>query len=210
MVPVFDRGVVRRTQAERRQGTQAAILNAALRVLVEEGYAGFSAIGVAARAGVSRGAQEHYYPKKVDLIAAATEHALDEAIAHARAATSTIGSAETAIEEFLAESEAFFFTPAFMALMEIVIVARSDKALGGIVYPVLESSRRELDRIWVDALVGAGYARPDAEQFIELSQYLLRGLFFVSTWLPYHVRRAETLETWRKFAPFVLGSNGRV
>lgn len=175
-----------------------------MQTLVEEGYAGFSAIGVAARAGVSRGAQEHYYPKKIDLIVAATKHALDEAIAHARATSSTIGSPETAVEEFLAESEAFFFAPAFMALMEIVIVARSDKALGTIIYPVLESSRRELDLIWLDALVSAGYARPDAEQFIELSQYLLRGIFFVNTWLPYRVRRAATLDSWRKFAPSML------
>ena len=199
------KAVTRRTQAERRQETQSAILKAAMQTLVEEGYAGFSAIGVAARAGVSRGAQEHYYPKKIDLIVAATKHALDEAIAHARATSFTIGSPETAIEEFLAESEAFFFAPAFMALMEIVIVARSDQALGKIIYPVLESSRRELDLIWLDALVSAGYARTDAEQFIELSQYLLRGIFFVSTWLPYHVRRAKTLEAWRRFAPSVLG-----
>ncbi len=199
----------RRTQAERRQETQAAILNAALLTLVADGYAGFSAIGVAARAGVSRGAQEHYYPKKIDLIAAATEHALDRAIAHARTTSSTIGSPETAVEEFLAESEAFFFTPAFMALMEIVIVARSDKALGEIVYPVLESSRRALDRIWLEALVSAGYGAPDAEQFIELSQYLLRGLFFVSTWLPYKVRRTETLGAWRKIASSILGPSKR-
>ena len=204
-----DKDVPRRTQAERRQETQAAILNASVLTLVEEGYAGFSAIGVAARAGVSRGAQEHYYPKKIDLIAAATKHALDEAIAHARATSSTIGSPETAVDEFLAESEAFFFAPAFMALMEIVIVARSDKALGKIVYPVLASSRRELDRIWLDALVSAGYPQLEAEQFIELSQYLLRGIFFVSTWLPYHVRRAATLQAWRKFAPSILGSNRR-
>ncbi|WP_174291489.1 TetR/AcrR family transcriptional regulator [Sphingomonas bacterium] len=198
------KAVTRRTQAERRQETQAAILTAALQSLVEEGYAGFSAIGVAARAGVSRGAQEHYYPKKIDLVTAATAHALDEAIAHARATSSTIGSPETAIDEFLAESEAFFFAPAFTALMEIVIVARSDKALAKIVYPVLASSRRELDRIWLDALVHAGYARADAEQFIELSQYLLRGIFFVNTWLPYHVQRTATLEAWRKLAPLVL------
>ena len=197
----------RRTQAERRQETQAAILEAALLILVEEGYANFSAIGVAARAGVSRGAQEHYFPKKINLIAAATEHALNEAVAHAhaRAALSTVRSADSAVDEFLAESEAFFFSPAFRALMEIVIVARSDKALGAIVYPVLERTRRELDRIWLDALVSAGYARANAEQFIELSQHLLRGLFLVKTWLPYHVRRGATLETWRKIAPAILG-----
>ena len=63
---------LRRTQIERRSETQAAILSAAIDLLAEHGYAGFSASRVAARAGVSRGAQEHYFPKKNDLIAAAT------------------------------------------------------------------------------------------------------------------------------------------
>ncbi|MGP0094758.1 MAG: TetR family transcriptional regulator [Xanthobacteraceae bacterium] len=52
-----------RPQLERRNETQAAIMSAALRILSDDGYAGFSASRVAARAGVSRGAQEHYFPK---------------------------------------------------------------------------------------------------------------------------------------------------
>src|SRR6185437_8395863 len=59
--------VARRTQEQRRLQTQAAILAAAVELLTEIGYARFSASGVAARAGVSRGALEHYYPRKIDL-----------------------------------------------------------------------------------------------------------------------------------------------
>jgi len=57
----------RRTQLERRNETQAAILSAAVGLLAEHGYAGFSASRVAARAGVSRGAQEHYFPDSAAL-----------------------------------------------------------------------------------------------------------------------------------------------
>src|ERR1700730_8526559 len=74
----------RRTQVERRNETQGAILSASIGLLAEKGYAGFSASRVAARAGVSRGAQEHYFPRKNDLIAAATQQAMREAVAHAR------------------------------------------------------------------------------------------------------------------------------
>ena len=65
----------RRTQEERRAGTQSRILTAALDVLVEKGHAHFTTIGVAAKAGVSRGAQENYFRTRTDLIAAATAHA---------------------------------------------------------------------------------------------------------------------------------------
>jgi AcrR family transcriptional regulator len=61
----------RRTQEERWRTTQQAILEAAIAVLVKEGYAGFSTITVARRAGVSRGAREYYFRTKYDLIAAA-------------------------------------------------------------------------------------------------------------------------------------------
>jgi AcrR family transcriptional regulator len=51
----------RRTQLQRRNETQAAILEASINLLAEKGYARFSASRVAAEAGVSRGAQEHYF-----------------------------------------------------------------------------------------------------------------------------------------------------
>jgi len=51
----------RGTQDERRRATQEAILKAAVALLVEEGYAKFSTISVAKRAGVSRGARENHF-----------------------------------------------------------------------------------------------------------------------------------------------------
>src|SRR5271156_2133541 len=111
----------RRTQAARRSQTQAAILSASLRVLIEEGYAGFSASRVAARARVSRGAQEHYYPKKNDLIAAATRFAMQEAVHHAESLAKTAAQSSDPISKFLSDSEHFFFTPVFRAMIEIMI-----------------------------------------------------------------------------------------
>ncbi len=119
----------RRTQAERRSRAQAAILSASIQVLIEDGYARFSASRVAARAGISRGAQEHYFPKKKDLIAAATRHAMREAVAHAQFLARTAIPSDDPIEKFLMDSEHFFFRPTFRAMTEIMIAARSDRAL---------------------------------------------------------------------------------
>lgn len=194
----------RRSQADRRRATKAAIMDASLKVLIESGYAGFSASGVAARAGVSRGAQEHYYPKKNDLIAAATDFAMQQAIDHARKSASAASSAVNPIDRFMASSEDFFFMPVFMAMTEILIAARSDRDLAHIVYPIIKDARRVLDEIWTDTLVEAGHSRERARQFIELTHYVLRGLFYVSSWTPYEVSREEVIRTWRKLAPAVL------
>ena len=178
---------------------------ASLDILVEDGYAGFSASRVAARAGVSRGAQEHYYPRKIDLIAAATEHAMRAAVAHAQALARRATKSSDPIAKFLADSEHFFFTPVFRAMLEIMVFARSDPDLSRIVNPIVQEARRVLNGIWTDTLDAAGYPRENAQQFIELTHYLLRGLFVASTWLPYDIDRAAVVETWRRLAPTALG-----
>ncbi len=79
----------RRTQKQRRRETQEAVLSAAVQVLIEDGYAKFSASRVAAKARVSRGAQEHYFPTKNALVAAAALHAMKEAVKHAEVSCPT-------------------------------------------------------------------------------------------------------------------------
>jgi AcrR family transcriptional regulator len=67
----------RRTQEERRSRTQARLLEATMECLVDLGWSGTSTTEVARRAGVSRGAQQHHYPTKMVLVAAALEHLLE-------------------------------------------------------------------------------------------------------------------------------------
>lgn len=194
----------KRTQLERRNETQAAILSASIDLLAENGYAGFSASRVARRAGVSRGAQEHYFPKKNDLIAAATQHAMREAVEHARSLAHTATGAADPVAKFLTNSEHFFFRPVFRAMIEIMIAARSDRALTHIVNPIVLDARQVLNGIWIETLGAVGYPRANAQLFIELTHYLFRGVFLVANWLPYQIDRTEIFEVWRRLAPAVL------
>jgi AcrR family transcriptional regulator len=194
----------RRTQLERRNETQGAILSASIRLLAKHGYAGFSASRVASEAGVSRGALEHYFPKKNDLIAAATGYAMREAVEHARSLAQSATASKDPIEKFLSDSGHFFFRPVYRAMIEIMIAARSDRGLARTLNPIVQDARRVLNGIWTDTLDAAGYPRENAQQFIELTHYLLRGLFLVTNWLPYNVDRAEVVELWRRLAPTVL------
>ena len=194
----------RRTHAERRSATQAAILSASIKLLIEDGYAGFRASRVAARAGVSRGAQEHYYPKKIDLIGAATRFAMDEAVRHAQSLAVSAAQSSDPIEKFLADSQDFFFAPIYRALIEIMIAAHSDPALARVINPIVQKARLMLNSIWADTLDAIGHPRDNAQQFIELTHYMMRGLFLVSYWLPYHIDRSATIEAWRSLAPTIL------
>jgi AcrR family transcriptional regulator len=194
----------RRTQEERRARTQAAILKAAIALLIESGYSGFSAARVAGRAGVSRGAQEHYYPTKHKLIAATTQQAMNEALGHARSLARSASHSRDPVAKFLLDSEHFFFNPLFRALIEIMVAARSDKVLARLCYPIVRKARVELNKLWTDTLAGAGYRADQARQFVELTHYLLRGVFLVATWLPYGVDRRQAIAAWRKLIPSIL------
>lgn len=74
-------GPRRRTQAERRAATRGALLDATLEVLVEVGYARLTTAQVVARAGVTRGAQAHYFATKADLVVQALAHLTDRLVA---------------------------------------------------------------------------------------------------------------------------------
>ena len=135
-------------------------------------------------AGVSRGAQEHYFPKKNDLIAAATRHAMREAVEQPDRSPAPLYRLADPVAKFLTDSEHFFFRPVFRAMAEIMIAARSDRALARRVEPYRSGgagrAQRHLDR----TLDAAGYPRENAQRFIELTHYLLRGLSSSRTGCP--------------------------
>ena len=66
----------RRTQAERRQVTRAALLDATVECLAEQGYAGATTRVIAQRAGVTPGALQHHFRSKSELVAATMRHLL--------------------------------------------------------------------------------------------------------------------------------------
>lgn len=67
----------RRTQAERRAATKAALLEACVDCLLEFGYTKLTTAAVVSRAQVSRGAQAHYFSTKAELVVASLRHLTD-------------------------------------------------------------------------------------------------------------------------------------
>jgi hypothetical protein len=128
------------------------------------------------------------------------------AVAHAERLAARGG--KRTIEQFLLDSEHFFFSPVYRAMLELAIAAASDAALGKHHRPIVARARRRLDRIWLDSLDAAGFPRRSAQRFIQLTDYLLRGVFVVSTWLPYKTNRRAVLKTWAALAPAILDLRG--
>ncbi len=122
----------RRTQAQRSAETRAALLNSTIVCLIEHGYGGVTTRLVAERAGLSQGALQGQFKTKAQLVAGAVgyleEQLLGELAAIPRAAT----EAEPSIgaSEFLDRLWELHRGPLFLAVLELLIAARTEPGLG--------------------------------------------------------------------------------
>jgi AcrR family transcriptional regulator len=122
-------GRKRLTHAERSSQTKARLLEVTIELLIENGYARTSTNDVARRAGLSRGAQVHHFPRKVDLVIAAVE---DLALKHRE---TLLGKMEklpedaTRTEVALKSLWEVYRGPLYVAAMELRIAARTDPEL---------------------------------------------------------------------------------
>ncbi|MDT0310660.1 TetR/AcrR family transcriptional regulator [Streptomyces sp. DSM 44917] len=119
----------RRTQDERRSRTRALLLDATVACLVELGWTGTSTTEVARRAGVSRGAQQHHYPTKMALVAAALEHLIEAQRRSFEDAFAALPPEQHNVRGALDLLWDVFRQPPAKALLELAIAARTDEEL---------------------------------------------------------------------------------
>ena len=91
-----------RSQAERSEGTRAALLAAARGLFAERGYAGVSTEDVVTAAGVTRGALYHHYRDKRDLFRAVFEQLEADLVARLAGSVTEAADARTAIDRGMA------------------------------------------------------------------------------------------------------------
>ena len=118
-----------RTQEQRRAETRSKLLDATIKSLVENGYAGTTTRSVAALAGVSPGAIGHYFPRRVDLIAGAMERLIDEGVAAWRDAADELRDDPERIPALLDRSWAEFSGPSFGVFVKVWTAAAGDPEL---------------------------------------------------------------------------------
>ena len=118
-------------QDERSAETRRRLLDATVACLVERGYAGTTTTEIASRAGVSRGAQLHHFPKKDELVVSALEHVFELRLAEMSAAVAErpSGSRAHRIALLIDAMWPLFKGPTFCAWLELVVASRTDPAL---------------------------------------------------------------------------------
>lgn len=191
---------VRRTQTERREMTRSKLLAAAVACLTEHGYAATSVVDVQQRAGVSRGALQHYWPSRAALMVDAVKTLFDSMATHLRTQMANAGPAKqdpsrqirTAIELLWSS----FDSSLFRAELELWVAARHDAELCAL---VIQHDRRlgtEIAALCHD-LFGARLAgHPRFDETIDLLTHGMRGAALVVDLHPR--RRPHLVPEWHR------------
>ncbi|GAB3000365.1 TetR/AcrR family transcriptional regulator [Amycolatopsis acidiphila] len=172
-------GVKRRTQAERRMATRTALLEATVECLVEFGYANVTAAQIAARAGVTRGAQAHYFATKAELVVAGLEYAIGRIVEQLRADPPHRPTEAETVLAVVDRLWAMHDSKMFTAVTELWLGSRTDAELRKHVYRLNRQLNGGIGEILNEA-VPDFLARPRGTAVILTALAGIRGVLLMS------------------------------
>lgn len=196
----------RRTQAERSLAMRARVLQGAIRVLSDQGYAGFRTADVALAADISRGALTHHFPTKDALVLAALEHVFRSAAELGRAHAYKVHSVDEAIEALLKDSRDFFFSELFLIAIDLSISGGKNSTDGQRIREISRAHRLPVEAAWLDALVELGVPTTLAEDLLWLTISIVRGLAVRRILADEPRRFKRLLSLWRDMVRVYLES----
>ena len=168
----------RRTQAQRREGTIGALLEATVTCLTERGYAATSTAAVCAEAGVSQGAVFRHFPTRQALLVATAEHVATRNVAAFR--TTTDGAAVDTVDEVsevLTHLRAAVLSPTNQTWRELLVAARAEAGLREALVPARESLHAQMLDVAAD-LWGDRLTADDLPAVLSIVVNMLDGLAF--------------------------------
>lgn len=167
----------RRTQAERREGTITALLDATVRCLAERGYAATSTAAVCAEAGVSQGALFRHFPTRQALLVATAEHVAERNVVAFR---TTVGAGVATVDEMVVVLDRLrevVLSPANQTWRELLVAARADADLRTALLPARESLQAQMLEVATE-LWGALLPADDLAAVLSIVVNMLDGLAF--------------------------------
>lgn len=190
-----------RRQEERSAATRHVLLEATVACLVDLGYTGTTSAAVAAKAGLSRGAQLHHFGTRDQLVVAAVEYLAQKRLRRVREALADLSPAtpqgakrsrsriepQEAALGLLAEA---LSGPLYAATLELWVAARSHPDLRAQLIPAEERVNEEL------AQICRTYVTDDPVTIrLTLDLLLGRGVSGLLTSHPGH-RQEQVLAAW--------------
>ena len=188
---------VREPQQERSRTTRRRLIEAALDSFGERGWHGVTVAGIAERAGVSRGAAQHHFPAREDLVVAAVDLLGEAQIDELRAQAADLPSGASRIERVVEMVLNLYTGPLFRAALQLWSVAATDEALRAVLVPLEARVGREAHRVTVE-LLGVDESRPGVRELVQATLDLARGLGLANLLTDDARRRRQIVREWAR------------
>ncbi|MFY2788938.1 TetR/AcrR family transcriptional regulator [Rhodococcus sp. MALMAid1271] len=187
--------MAREPKQDRSRVTRQRLLEATIDSLSEQGW-GATTVGVVAeRAGVSRGATQHHFPTREDLITGALEYMFDLRMDHARREAQDIppgpGRTKLVVERLVE----YYTGPMFKAALQVWTAASADPELRDRIVPLEERFGRRAHKMAVENL-GVDDNDPVTHRLVQATLDLARGLGLADVLTDDARRRVEIVRTW--------------
>ncbi|PRX45989.1 TetR family transcriptional regulator [Prauserella shujinwangii] len=188
---------MRQPQQERSRTTRRRLVDAAVECLAERGWNGTTVAVIAERAGVSRGAAQHHFPTREDLVAAAVEYLGEEQISELRARAAALPDGPSRAEPVAEMLLDLYTGPMFRAALHLWVAASTDENLRAVLVPLEARVGREAHRVAVE-LLGADEARPGVRETVQATLDLARGLGLANLLTDDTRRRRQITRQWAR------------
>ena len=200
----------RRTQAQRSERTRELLLTATIECLLELGYTGTTVQEVCRRAGLSRGAQQHHFATKAELMTQALEYLVRKLSDQVRDSVRDLADDPDRVAKAIDLLWDSYSGDLSTAALELWVAARTDPDLRATLLPMdralgraTRALYRELGwRAGDDGITTVPAERLDTLFWLTVN--LTRGLALDAMIGGDPARRAEILAEWKRIASNVL------
>jgi AcrR family transcriptional regulator len=183
------------------------LLAAAVDCLAELGWSGSTVAVVAERAGVSRGAAQHHFPTREDLVSGAIEQISELRAVEIDQAAAQLGAGRRRTEAVLVVLAGLYSGPPFRAALQLWVAAAVDEDLRARVGPLESELGRQAHRIALQ-LLRVDDTAPGVRETVQATLDLARGLGLAALLTDDSQRRARVLRQWAKTLDLVLPPRG--
>ncbi|MBN1635792.1 MAG: helix-turn-helix transcriptional regulator, partial [Deltaproteobacteria bacterium] len=141
------------------------------------GYNATSLPEIVRRAKVSRGAQVHHFPVKLDLIEAAAENLYTDDVVQAHCHLDELRETGRPLEQFLERLWIENFNGRVWAVtLELIVASRTDEELRARLMPIVERYHRRIDDIGFLFFRETGLTGAGVDILVHFSLCVLRGM----------------------------------
>lgn len=180
---------------DRSRATRERLLEAAVASLAESGWARTTVATVAARAGVSRGAAQHHFPTRGDLVTAAIRHMTQVRLEEVRSTLEAPPDGSNRTRWALDRLAGLYTTTLFTAALHVWTEAAVDAELRAHVIPLERALALEAYQLAVTLLDVDG-DDPHVRTVVSGTLDLARGLGLANILTDDTRRRSRILDAW--------------